>query len=294
MLSGLDRLRLLARAFTRPVFAQMARARDWREPLGFLLEQRIAITGRGLGRPLAVLFEEAWDRLADAYRNEYIYKNHLASRIVFGRHSPNTTSLHLELPIGRSIVDVAVANGTSTAYEIKTEYDSPRRLITQTRDYLRVFDRVYVVAHAKHTDELEQVIDQKVGIILMGRNGTMSTRRPAASNLANIDSVATFRCLRRSEYLAGIQETFGETPTLPNGLLASRCERLFAQIPPEEAHRIFVNALRARTTDEKSVAFVSKLPPSLRALGYGTPLSTPQRQAVLSLLLAPAPLRLCI
>ncbi|MCY1339096.1 hypothetical protein D9M69_249700 [compost metagenome] len=125
-LSSAERLRLLARMFTRPVFADIARSGNWQVALGFLAEHGLLTAAKG--QPLASLFESAWLEIRRAYRNEFVYKTEIASRIVFGRHSPNTASLHVELPVGRSIVDVAVFNGTSTAYEIKTEFDTPRRL----------------------------------------------------------------------------------------------------------------------------------------------------------------------
>ncbi|MBA1734104.1 sce7726 family protein, partial [Escherichia coli] len=84
------------------------------------------------------LFTSLYDFLRLNYRNEYVYKTALVNKIIFGKHSPKTSSSSIELPIKNSIVDVAVFNGTSTAYEIKTEYDSPKRLITQAPDYLDV------------------------------------------------------------------------------------------------------------------------------------------------------------
>ncbi|WP_259460495.1 sce7726 family protein [Paraburkholderia sp. BL23I1N1] len=139
-LSSAERLRLLARMFTRPVFTDIARSGNWQVALGFLAEHGLLTAAKG--QPLASLFESAWLEIRRAYRNEFVYKTEIAGRIVFGRHSPNTASLHVELPVGRSIVDVAVFNGTSTAYEIKTEFDTPRRLTTQTSNYLAAFDRV--------------------------------------------------------------------------------------------------------------------------------------------------------
>jgi len=116
--------------------------------LGFLTEHRL-LTRASEKQSLASLFDSAWRAMRCAYRNEFVYKTENANRIVFGRHSPNTASLYVELPVGRSIVDVAVFNGTSTAYEIKTEFDTPRRLTTQTSDHLTAFDRVCLVTHRR-------------------------------------------------------------------------------------------------------------------------------------------------
>lgn len=284
MLTDIERLRLLACVFTRPAFAEMARTGDYRAPFRGLLKAGVATEPTQAGQQLGAVFDSAWAQLAKGYRNEYVYKNDLASRLIFGRHSPRTAGFQLELPVGRSIVDVAVVNGTSTAYEIKTEYDTPRRLQSQTGDYLKVFDKVFVVTHPAHVARFERELDPRVGLIAMSPTGAMSVQRDAQSNAHNVDPSAVFRCLRRAEYLAAIGDIFGSIPQLPNGLIGAHCEKLFATVSPQEAHESFIKAIRARTTDENTVQFVANLPSCLRALGYATPLSKRQRTEILALL----------
>lgn len=289
-----ERFRLLACAFTRPVFAAMARTNDYHIPLGTLIKAGVISSHKNEQQALSSIFEAAWDHLARAYRNEYVYKNDLVSRVVFGRHSPRTASFQVELPVGRSIVDVAVANGTTTAYEIKTEYDTAKRLKTQTSDYLKVFDKVFVVTHPAHIKRFEQEVDARVGLITLSTKGALSTYRDAQTNMANLDAAVVFRCLRQAEYLSAIETLFGTRPSLPSGLIGAHCEKLFSTISPQDAHYIFVNALRARTTDNNTVEFVAKLPPSLRALGYATPLSGRQRQTIIELLSKPVGLTVTV
>jgi hypothetical protein len=284
MTTSPDTLRLLASVFTRPAFAAMARTEDYRAPFAALFKAGIVREQETLSQPLVSLFEDAAGHLARKYRNEYVYKNDLASRLIFGRHSPRTAGLQLELPVGRSIVDVAVANGTSTAYEIKTEFDTTRRLNSQTSDYLKAFDRVFVVTHPAHAKRFEKELDSRVGVIVLSASGAMKTLRDATSNSHNVEPGVIFRCLRRAEYVSAIAKLFGSVPSLPNGLIRAHCEKLFANISATEAHRAFVETLRARTTDQNTVEFVSQLPASLRALGYATPLSGRQRKALLILL----------
>lgn len=292
MTQNLESLRLLAKAFTRPVFAAIARTGEYKPHLDFLVKRRIVIPAKSTEAPLSQLFEDAWGRLVTAYRNEYVYKNELATRLVFGRHSPRTASFHVEMRVGRSIVDIAVANGTTTAYEIKTEFDTPRRLQTQTNDYLKAFDKVYVVTHPAHVERFEKQIDSRVGLIVLSPKASLTPYREAQSNAANVDPKAIFRCLRREEYVAAVTKSFGQVPLLPNGHIARHCERLFASLSSEEAHKAFIQTLRARTTTESTVDFVAQLPSSLRALGYATPLSGRQRKTLLELLAKPVNLAL--
>jgi hypothetical protein len=291
MTSNDERLRLLSRVFSRSVFYDLANRRGV-EALSFLVKHGIARRAHKTSQTFSDFVNSIWAQLFTEYRQEYVYKNVLASRLIFGRHSPRTTAYLLEFSVGRSIADVVIVNGTSTAYEIKTEFDSSRRVKTQTKDYLRVFDKVSVVTHPRGVLQLLNEVEASVGILILLPNGSLTTYRSPASNLANVNVQDIFRCLRRTEYVTAIKQYFGEFPDLPNGIIRDYCEQLFLQFSPERAHEILVTALRARTTDEKSVNFVCQLPQSLKAVGYATPLTEHGRNNVLELLRAPSKLLL--
>ena len=90
--------------------------------------------------------------------------------------------------------------------------------------------------------------------------------------------------LRQREYMDAVHAHFGPQPSLPNGLLFEHYAALFEMLTSQQAHAALVGAMRARTTDNESVAFVQALPKSLRVLGYATPLSRPQRGRILDAL----------
>ena len=280
MLNELDRCRIFARVLSRPTFAALAAGQPPERVFSFL---RAAGEYRR-GQTVASVYETAFDLLSKSYRNEYVYKAAIADRIVFGRHSPRTSSLAVELPVGRSIVDVAVFNGTSTAYEIKTEFDSPKRLVTQTPDYLRAFERVFVVTHPASVARYEAACDPRVGLLALEARGRLRLVREAGSNAEHVEPRVQFRMLRRSEYVLALQALTGEPIDLPNGLVAGHCEKLFTDLPREVAHREFVAALRSRTTSAADADFLTSLPTHLRVLGFSSQLSSPQRSRILSLL----------
>ncbi len=242
------------------------------------------------GLRLDDLFERGWSLLASRYRNEYVYKNELATRLVFKRHSPRSAGFQVELRVGASIADVVIANGTTTAYEIKTEFDTSRRLSSQTSDYLKAFDKVYVVTHPAHIGRYERELDPRVGLIILSEKHALTPYRKASANAENVDPRTIFRCMRRDEYIDAIEANIGAVPAMPNGLIGAYCETLFKQFTAEQAHTAFVRALKARTTDKSHVDFVSRLPSSLRALGYATPLSGRQRTSLLDTLARPVQL----
>lgn len=289
MTATLDSLRLLSRAYTRPMLAQLARTGDARAVTDLLLEHG-QVGNDVAGLRLDDLFDRGWSLLASRYRNEYVYKNELVTRLVFKRHSPRTASFQVELRVGASIADVVIANGTTTAYEIKTEFDTSRRLSSQTSDYLKAFDKVYVVTHPAHIGRYERELDPRVGLIILSEKHALTPYRKASANAENVDPSTIFRCMRRGEYIDAIEANIGAVPAMPNGLIGAYCETLFKQLTTEQAHTALVKALKARTTDKSHVDFVSRLPSSLRALGYATPLSGRQRTSLLESLAKPVQL----
>ena len=69
-----------------------------------------------------------------------------------------------ELPIKDSRIDLCSINGHSVAYEIKTKYDTLKRLNKQVNDYLSAFEYVYVVCSSDKTGLVQSTVPNCVGI----------------------------------------------------------------------------------------------------------------------------------
>jgi hypothetical protein len=286
----ISQLRLLARLFTRPAFSELASKSAPTKWLNYLVDHRV-VQPSVSSVTLAEFLDEAFKKIARSYRNEYVFKTALANKIVFGRHSPRTAGMQIELPVGRSIVDAAIFNGTSTAYEIKTEFDTSRRLATQTQDYLKAFDKVFVVTTKECALRYDEITDSRVGILTLSGTGSFSLYRDASSNKTNVEPSVIFRCLRRKEFIEVLLEEGGEVD-FPNGLLHEKCEEQFKRLSSLRCHEAFLQAMRNRTTEDRVANFVKTLPFSLRSLGLATPLSEPQRVRLVDALRMPVNLRL--
>lgn len=120
------------------------------------------------------------------YACERIVKYHF---IKFLKSSANDIVV-FEKSIGDSRVDVCRINGKLCAYEIKTEFDSYKRLKSQMRDYFKAFDKIYVVVPICNADVVKNFIPQKCGVISykVGLNNQMhfSYHRAAQMNEGNI------------------------------------------------------------------------------------------------------------
>jgi hypothetical protein len=64
-----------------------------------------------------------------------------------------------------SRVDMCRINGSSYAYEIKTEFDTFRRLEKQINDYSKIFEYIYVVVPESNLEELIKILPSFCGII---------------------------------------------------------------------------------------------------------------------------------
>lgn len=187
-----------------------------------------------------------YGEMREAYRCEYVYKNELLNYLVTSRHTPGSSLVIPELRLSKVRVDLAVVNGTTCAYEIKTAFDSLGRLEVQIDTYLKVFDRVYVVCDAKHLAAVQATLDARAGILTLDTPGEIVTVREHLDNVPNVSAENIFSCMRKPEFLPEIERLFGGIPQVPNTLLYRECRSLFATLAPEIAHASLIRVLKLR------------------------------------------------
>ena len=210
-------------------------------------------------------FECFYSLLLEKYRCEYVYKNALSTSLYLNdRHLPGDSFLISELRVGNSRADVAIFNGTSTVYEVKSYYDSFERLEAQIADYRKVFDRVYVVTT---TEKVSAVLDQvqaSVGVMKLEDDMSLTEEREAQSNKANTDPATIFNCMRQSEFCSAIKDAMGYIPDVPGADLYLELKKLFCQLDPIEAHNLMVEKVRARGRRQPAADLILHAPPSLK------------------------------
>jgi len=224
-------------------------------------------------RPLSLFFENIYSRLLDNYRNEYVYKNAIASKIVRGRHRLSNTSFTTEFKVGQSIADVAVFNGTSTAYEIKTEFDTFERLDSQLKAYGKVFDKTYVVVPESKVQKTVDIVPDHVGVYALTRNYSLIIEKEALSNIHLLCSEQMINCLRKSEYLKVVQDNFDYVPAISPSQLKRDCINLFSDLSTVDAHNEFVRILKQRQLDKYEKDVIKLLPESLTSLALSARLN---------------------
>lgn len=215
--------------------------------------------------PLGQFFDWIYNILFKNYRNEYIYKNVIANKILIGKHSLNTSHMLTEFRVGKCKADAVVVNGTSTVYEIKSELDSFARLENQIQAYFEIFDHINVITSTSQADKLVSILPDAAGILILTNRNTIATIRESKSNKNHINTNTLFDSLRKTEYLKVVKEYFGLVPDVPNTQIYRECKKLFCKIPPEMAHDLAINVLQTRSKPRVLQEFIEKVPSSLAA-----------------------------
>jgi hypothetical protein len=217
-----------------------------------------------LSARLSEWFDFFYRLLCERYRCEYVYKNAIATKIFLSRHSLQNSFMTDEIRSGKSRGDVAILNGTSTVYEIKSQYDSFDRLDNQLCDYRRIFDRIYIVTTERKAASAVDLFNSSVGVIALREDSTLRVLRESQSNKDATDPGAIFDCMRRPEYCRAVTQAFGFVPQVPNSHLYSRTREMFCTLPPSIAHDLMVDQVKRRGKKRPFVELIRTAPLSLK------------------------------
>ena len=170
-------------------------------------------------------------------------------------------------------------NGTSKAFEIKTELDSNKRLTNQLADYRRIFKESYIVTHEALVEKYIKE-DDTTGIIALGSNNKflkMTEIRPAIIN-PEINSETLIRSIRTDEYKAIVKEYYGFLPEMNSFNMFEICSDLIKEIPVETLNLLFIKQLKKRKSNTIKINSFFK---ELRQLGLAMNIDEKKHQALL-------------
>lgn len=246
-ISQQDMLRNFSSAFSRSTITDIMKYMDY-SYLNWLYSEYGNINNgiKTYGEYLKFLYSA----LLNNYRCEYVYKNELIGHIL--RHYKKTYTVAFnEFKVGDSIVDIALFNGESKAFEIKTEFDTPRRLEKQMSDYRKVFEKCYVVVPTEEIKNYSHCIDEEIGLLSLAkkRGGvTIQVCRDAIPN-ETIDSDVLITCLRTKEYEQVIRDYYGSLPKVPDYEMYGECKKMMRAIPGKNLKIAFLELMKKRKKD---------------------------------------------
>lgn len=219
-------------------------------------------------------FEHLYDAMIESYRNEFIYKNEIVNKILLGKYSLNTTTIFNEFRIGKSIADLVMLNGTSVVFEIKTEYDSPERLLTQISEYRKSFLNIIIVTHHSVVEKYKSFLLRydldNIGLLALTPRKTLTEVIKPTEDDRNLDISYMFKCLRKDEYLKVIKKHFGFVPDVPNTKIFKECYRLSLEIDKLEFHNYMFHYLKKRSLNEKKILSSTQIPTFLKHIAISS------------------------
>ena len=227
--------------------------------------------------PLWEFFDQIYALLFRSYRNEYIYKNVIAQKILLGVHSLTTTCMLTEFRAGNCKADTVLLNGTSAVYEIKSAYDSVERLARQITAYRQVFDNINVITSESQAEKVSAVVEKDIGLLVLTDRSTIRTVRAPVSLKHLVQPSVIFDSLRRNEYEQIIGSHFGTVPRVSNARIYQACRDLFRTLSPEVAHDAMVTVLKKRGNNRGLNEFVASVPASLKALSLSCRLNSAEQ-----------------
>ena len=218
------------------------------------------------GATVGTTLDEAFNLLSKSkFRDDYVYRSAITEKILLGRHNLNTATLLNEVRAGSCKADVVVLNGTSTAYEIKSERDSLARLKNQIETYRQVFAAVNVVVGKSHLSGVLEIVAKDVGVITLSERYTFQTVRVPQSHPERVIPTMILDILRLDEATEILYRLGQEIPNVPNTKIRSELRRIFAKLEPMAVHNEMVKTLKASRSQAGLASFVNSIPNSVRA-----------------------------
>lgn len=195
--------------------------------------------------------KKVYSVLLKYYRNEYVYKNEVLNQVLIRTYGLHSTIAINEFGVGGSIVDLALFNGSSKAFEIKSDLDSAKRLEGQIADYLRLFDECFIVVPLCELEIYRTAVDDQIGIISLGRfrDGriVLEEQRPARKN-SFIDVDTLMSSVRSSEYKWMVISAFGHLPQVNDFEMFEACKEKLSRLSSKNLKNLFLQVIKRRTT----------------------------------------------
>lgn len=264
MIASTDFSRSLAQLFSAPVFREVARhgTNNYFFEKIKKYQEHFQVQK---GDSIKDVIGNAYCHLSQNYRNEYVYKNTILNKIFLGKHNVNTATLVNEFRVSKSIADIVILNGTSTVYEIKTELDSPEKLVKQLKDYRKVFAKVYLVTHHSLASKyLSYIENSSVGLLSLTGRFNLATIKEAMVDYSDLCNETIIKSLRKNEYASIIKDHFGALPQVPNIKFFTACKDLINTMDKEVLHSHMLLQLRKRSLKQGNTLASDLLPKELK------------------------------
>lgn len=256
---NLIKLRDLSSAFSRSTFVDILNYNDYSH-LNWLSSKYNTLKCK----TYFDLLRKSYSLISKYYRCEYVYKNELI-KLLLEKYGTKNSVYFSEFKVGNSIADIVMFNGESKAFEIKTEYDTPRRLDKQLEDYKRFFDKCYIVVPENKLEEYYNIVESATGILTMHQDKgriILKEIRPANQN-ERFEPEALMSCLRTCEYKNITQSLGVSLEGIAGYDMYTFCYNVISHANPPTLRILFLREVKKR---KNNTALLRKYPKSIRQM----------------------------
>lgn len=231
------------------------------------------------GQPCSLYLQYMYNELKINYQNEYVYKNEIINELLIKRYGVKTTVAFNEFRVENSIADLALFNGETKAFEIKTELDTPRRLKKQLHSYQDIFDKCYIVVPDKLVSKYNKIVEEKIGIIQFTySHGHVRLNEIRGAQLnTKFDTDVMMKSLRTQEYKDIVRIYFGKLPDVSCFDMYSVCREMIRHIPQNEISRLFRETVKRR---RNNMVLLPSIPVEIRQIALSMNLTPKQVKVI--------------
>jgi hypothetical protein len=212
--------------------------------------ERYNLMEENKGNTYLKFLQNTYSILENNYPNEYVLKNEFLNNWVKSELGTGNSIIYNELRIGKAIVDLAMFNGISKAFEIKTILDKEYRLSNQLQEYKKIFNEVYIIVPHVHLFKY-LCFDNSVGIISFTSNLKKFELIREAERKVDIDTNTLMEILHTKEYLEISKTYYGQLPTMTAFNQFEKCKELISNIPTCDLNKLFIAAMKKRNINNQ-------------------------------------------
>ena len=184
--------------------------------------------------------------LADRYQNEYVFKNEFLNEWLISELGEDNSKIFSEFRVGNSVADLAMFNGNSKIFEIKTEFDSDIRLPLQLESYKKAFNQIYLIIPETKLS-IYRKYDETIGLITFNsENANQFNLEREASINPEIDLPTIMKILHTEEYKSIVKEYFGCLPQMTSFSQFKICSDIIYEIPNHDLNTLFIRQIKKR------------------------------------------------
>jgi hypothetical protein len=184
--------------------------------------------------------------LQNHYQNEYIMKNTFLNEWLIEEIGVSNSKIYSEFRVGHAIADLAMFNGSSKVFEIKTEFDTDKRLRLQLENYQKAFNQIYLIVPETKL-KMYKSYGHNIGIITFDSKSQekFSVFRKALKQSA-VDSETIMHILHTNEYKEIVQTHYGYLPKMTSFNQFSICRSAISEIPSDALNEYFIHQMKKR------------------------------------------------